>query len=217
MIKYLVIDFDGTLVNTLPLTSEAVRRFLKYKGYTNLPTDEQVLEVMSLVGNEIIEHFMYPNKINMDEYSEVYAREVESLALEGKPFPNVRETLKTLKENGIGLYILSNKADETVRKYALTIFGEGVFDDYQGVIEGIEPKPAPYMINNLYKKYNLNPDEGLLVGDSEVDLETAINGKIRSCIMSYGYADKEKMKKLPKPDYVLDDFAKLIDIINEDK
>ena len=214
MIKYLVIDFDGTLVNTLPLTSEATRRFLKYKGYTKLPTDEDVLKVMSLVGNEICEYFMYPDKINMDEYNEVYAKEIESLALQGKPFPNVKETLKKLKEAGIGLYILSNKADETVRKYALTIFGEGVFDDYQGVIEGIEPKPAPYMINALYKKYNLDPKEGLLVGDSEVDLQTAINGNIRSCIMSYGYAKKEEMDKLPKPDYVLDDFAKLIDIVN---
>ena len=32
MIKFIIFDFDGTLVNTLPLTSEAVRRFLKYKN-----------------------------------------------------------------------------------------------------------------------------------------------------------------------------------------
>ena len=63
-------------------------------------------------------------------------------------------------------------------------------------------------------KNQLNKEEGLFVGDSEIDLETAINCHMKSVIMSYGYADKEKMKKLPKPDYLLSDFKDILKIIN---
>ena len=63
-------------------------------------------------------------------------------------------------------------------------------------------------------KNQLNKEEGLFVGDSEIDLETAINCHMKSVIMSYGYADTKKMKKLPKPDYLLSDFKDILKIIN---
>lgn len=214
MIKFIIFDFDGTLVNTLPLTSEAVRRFLKYKNINKTITDEDVLKVMSLVGNEICQHFMYPEIINMDEYNDVYKKEIELLAAQGKPFPNVISTLKTLKQKGIKLYILSNKNDETVKRYTSIIFGDDIFIDSQGVIDNIPPKPSPDLVEYFLNKNKLNKEEGLFVGDSEIDLETAINCHMKSVIMSYGYADKEKMKKLPQPDYLLSDFKDILKIIN---
>ena len=214
MIKFIIFDFDGTLVNTLPLTSEAVRRFLKYKNINKTITDEDVLKVMSLVGNEICQHFMYPEIINMDEYNDVYKKEIELLASQGKPFPNVISTLKTLKQKGIKLYILSNKNDETVKRYTSIIFGNDIFIDSQGVVDNIPPKPSPDLVEYFLNKNQLNKEEGLFIGDSEIDLETAINCHMKSVIMSYGYADKEKMKKLPKPDYLLSDFKDIVKIIN---
>ena len=43
---------------------------------------------------------------------------------------------------------------------------------------------------------------------------TAINCHMKSVIMSYGYADTKKMKKLSKPDYLLSDFKDILKIIN---
>ena len=65
-----------------------------------------------------------------------------------------------------------------------------------------------FILNSL----NLDPKDGIYVGDSDVDTYTARNIGMPSIILSYGYGDKKLISE-SKPDYYIDDFRDIIKLI----
>ena len=82
----------------------------------------------------------------------------------------------------------------------------------QGQDKNYPPKPDVTLLRKILNSLNLDPKDGIYVGDSDVDTYTARNIGMPSIILSYGYGDKKLISE-SKPDYYIDDFRDIIKLI----
>ena len=141
-----IFDLDGTLLNTLEDLADAVNVALKENG---MPP-RTVEEVRQFVGNgivKLIERAVPQGRENpafdstLQDFKKYYGQHCNDKT---KPYPGILETLNRLKERGVSMAIVSNKADFAVKELNPLYF-EGVIVVALGENEevGGRKKPAP--------------------------------------------------------------------------
>lgn len=211
MEKFCIFDLDGTLIDTLEGIKEALNETLKE---LNIPINYSKDEVKTFIGGGVKRLFLLALK-------RPYKEEELKLMLENyhkyqfisKPFPNVIDTLEHLKNNGIKLFIFSNKPNQLLIELIDYVFPKDLFIEVKGSSDEFKNKPDPEYINYLIKKYDLNINDGFYVGDSEYDYLTAINSSLKSIIYLHGYGDYKKIKNEKNIYKFISDFKELEDII----
>ena len=187
-----IFDLDGTLLYTLDDLTASVNHTMRE---FNLPEHTKD-EVRLMVGNgirKLIESAI-PQGTNNPEYEKIYAGFM-SYYLEHsmdttQPYPGITDMLKTLKERGKKLAVVSNKYCEATEALCRTFFNE-----YIGVAigesENIRKKPAPDTVLEAMKRLDADKATTVYVGDSEVDIETARNCGIPCISVLWGFRDKD--------------------------
>ena len=194
MIKALVWDLDGTLLNTIDDLAGSVNFALtKY----NLPT-KTVSEVKKAVGNgvnKLIERCIQNGQANINfvqilqAFKEHYS---QNSAVKTAPYPQINETLKELKTRGFKLAVVSNKFESAVKELCQKYF-PNTFDVIIGETPQIKRKPAPDMLFAALKKLQVQAEEIYFIGDSEVDVQTARNAQIKCLSALWGFRDKQTL------------------------
>lgn len=110
------------------------------------------------------------------------------------PFEGIPEALRALREAGIRTAVVSNKPDEATRKLAAETF-PGLFDLAVGEHAGVRRKPAPDMTLTALRQLGVQPEEAVYIGDTEIDIETAANAKLRCVAVSWGFRSAAYLKE----------------------
>lgn len=215
MIKGIIFDLDGTLLNTLEDLKNAVNYALVRKGKE--PID--LLTTKSYIGNGIKRLITLALnetdecKINdaLKDFKEYYANHI----LDNTTcYNDVIETLSYLKENKIKIAIVSNKY-----QHGLNILCNHFFKDFTNIFigdDGITPlKPNVEMVNKALNELNLTNNQCLYIGDSKVDILTAKNTNIKNVSVTYGYQDVEVLKQYEN-DYLIDNIKEIINILKKE-
>lgn len=192
MIKAIVWDLDGTLLNTIDDLANSVNFALsKY----NLP-NKTVAEVKKAVGNgvnKLIARCLEGGRNNphftqvLESFKEHYSK---NSAVKTAPYPEIRETLKELKTRGYKLAVVSNKFESAVAELCQKYF-PNIFDVIIGETPQIKRKPAPDMLFAALKLLQTQPQEIYFIGDSEVDVQTAQNAEIKCLSALWGFRSKD--------------------------
>ncbi len=106
------------------------------------------------------------------------------------PYPGVNDLMIKLKNEGIRIGIISNKADPAVREL-VPVYFDGLVDIARGELPGVPKKPAPDGVLRMMDEFGAKPEETVYVGDSDVDLATAVNSGIDHVIVTWGFRDRE--------------------------
>jgi HAD superfamily hydrolase (TIGR01509 family) len=88
------------------------------------------------------------------------------------------QTLEKLKEKGILRVINTNRT--TSMKYIMERFNLSPY--FEMVVTALDvknPKPHPESIEKILREFNLNKEEAIFVGDSDVDQQTAESSGVR--------------------------------------
>jgi phosphoglycolate phosphatase len=120
-------------------------------------------------------------------------------------YPGVREGLELLKEHPMA--VLTNKP---VRFSQSILDGLGIAHYFRYVYGGnsfATKKPNPQGMNVLLRDFGTSPREAMIVGDSEVDVQTARNAGTWSCGVTYGLGAEGL--RLDPPDLLLDSLTEL--------
>lgn len=178
-IRSFIWDFDGTLFDTYPLIIENLRLALQEYGYDCDPTEAMRL----MLDNIGAARNYYADKYGLDpeQLLEAYNRHHQKAIahLRAKPIDGVQEVLEHIRATGRQSYIFSHrKYAETVaflKKYGL----DGYFQEIIGQDTAhFAWKPAPDAVLYLMEKYNMKPEETVMVGDRDCDLGSARNAGI---------------------------------------
>lgn len=192
MIKGIIFDMDGTIVNTLDDIWVAVNYALKQK---NLPT-KTLNEIRLAVGNgakkliERVTPLSYTDQERYEIFSLYQNYYDEHHDVYTGPYEGILELLKSLKEKGYKLGVVSNKVEHLVSELNIKMF-EGYFDAAIGETKGVPIKPAPDMVYRALSIMELNKEEVLFVGDSDTDIITARNASIYSVGVTWGFRDED--------------------------
>lgn len=187
-----IFDMDGTLLDTLEDMLDSVNVTMDQVGCPHRTLDE----VRAFVGNgaaKLIERCMpdgaadarYPAAL--DFYRSYYNDHAQ---IKTAPYPGIPELLKSLKEEGIGLAVVSNKPDEAVRLLTERYF-PGLFSAAIGNRPGCAVKPAPDTVFEALRLLGGDAAEAVYIGDSDVDIATACNAGMSCVSVTWGFRSPE--------------------------
>ena len=201
--KTLIFDLDGTILDTLQDLKNAVNHAL---NFYNLP--EKDLEfVRKAIGNgtTVLIQRCTPSCLSGEERNKVF-NTFKSYYLEHyvdctKPYEGIKEMLTKLKGK-VTLAVVSNKDNDLTNKIINKEY-HGLFDIIQGSYLDHPKKPDPYLINKIIKENNLDRDNCLYIGDTNIDKESATNAGLPYLLVNYGYRTKEELEKMCPNDTTL--------------
>lgn len=198
--KGLLFDLDGTLVDTLEDIRAALNHVLGM-CYAR-PIDEA--ECRAVVGHGLRKALRdalwysgsaYPQDEFEILYSELVRFYGDHACVHSKVYDGIPSLLSTARDRGLKLGVLSNKADPLVQEIVSTLFPAGTFDFVHGLVEGEKPKPENNAIQGFIGLCNGQEGDVTIIGDSEVDWQTALRAGCRYIVVSYGYRTREELSK----------------------
>jgi phosphoglycolate phosphatase len=206
-VRILIFDLDGTLIDSELDLVLSVNATLKHMGHAELPQDL----VRSYIGRgaaALIRSSLGPSVTDQqaEEGHEFFLSYYRRHMLDNTvTYPGVREALNRLASYSMA--VLTNKP---VRFSERILEGLGIANHFQFVFGGNsfeKKKPDPMGVELLLRNFSAQPQEAMMVGDSDVDVQTARNSGIYSCGVSYGLGF-DGMRAHP-PDVMLDSLAEL--------
>ena len=211
MIRAIIFDLDGTIVDAYPGLHESLNEMLRL---LHLPeVDIQTVKrrvglgVLNLMEQSVPSHLV-------QRALELFRASYERTHIHGTSvLPDVVDTLRALVKRGILLAVASNKPPDFTRN----ILRHFDLNDYFKICAGPEgeilAKPHPSMLDSVMQKFQAAPAETLYVGDMSIDAETARNSGVRVALIATGGHALEELKK-SSPDYLLNRFSDLIGIVD---
>lgn len=213
MMKAIIFDLDGTLLDTLEDLKNAVNAALEHYKMPRRSLDE----VRSFVGNGLRNLMIraVPDGEENPKFEEALSFLKDYYAVHCKdntgPYPGIMEMLDELKERGITMAIVSNKIDSAVKELDKEYFN-GYMSAAIGEMEGMARKPAPDTVLKALEECDLKPEDAIYVGDSDVDIATAKNTGIPCISVSWGFRDTAFLKEHGATQ-IIDNPAELLELV----
>jgi phosphoglycolate phosphatase len=194
--KAVVFDLDGTLLNTLSDLCDSVNHVMRSFSFP-----EQTLEqTKSKIGDGIkmlIERSV-PGGSENPFFEEAFLKFKDYYTahsnIKTAPFDGILELIDELKSRKIHLAVVSNKNDAAVKLLCKEYFGD-VFEAVIGETPQGRRTPAPDSVFAAIDLMGLDKSDCVYVGDSQVDVATAKNAGIDLIAVTWGFRDKEILKK----------------------
>ncbi len=193
MIKTVIFDLDGTLLNTLEDLKEATNFALSKYNY---PT-RTLEEVRCFVGNgvrKLIERAVPENCQNVEECLSVFKKNYSEIMYNHTaPYDGILKILSNLKSDGIKIGVVSNKFDSAVKELCKKYFAD-LIDIAIGQADDVPKKPAPDGVFKAMRELGADKSSTVYVGDSDVDVATAKNANLPCIGVTWGFRDREYLK-----------------------
>ena len=191
-----VFDLDGTLLDTLADIAGAVNRALASLGLPPHPVDAY----RHFVGEGIVvlAQRVLPN--NRQGEADVKAclsaitREYgNGLLVKTRPYAGIPELLDALGRKKILCAIVSNKPHDLTLRSVDALFKGVRFGAVLGERKGVAPKPDPALTFKAASLLGTAPAQCLYVGDSGIDMQTAVAAGMYPVGALWGFRDKEEL------------------------
>ncbi len=212
--EMILIDVDGTLVDSVPDLAYCVDEMMKQLGLPERGEDA----VRHWVGNgvERLVKRALLNQLDGEPDQDLYEKALpvfralyaQNTSKRSHLYDGVKEGLKYMKNQGYRLGCVTNKAGE----FTLPILRDlGVEDYFEVIICGDDTprkKPDPLPLLTAAERMLVKPENALMLGDSQSDVKAARAAGFQVVCMSYGYNHGEDIRSFG-PDAVIDSFTEL--------
>ncbi len=209
-IKLVILDLDGTLIDSLDDLTAAINHMLgQYGSARLLPAEVRKLvgqgsrvlveKVLALVGETDVEQGLH----YFLTYSSAHIADKTGL------YPGVRVTLDRLVAAGMQLAILSNKNVALCRQVLEALEVDEYFAAVFGVDSFPQRKPSPAPVLQLMDQLATPAERTVMVGDSINDIAAGRGAGVITIGCTYGYGE---LAELAEADYRVDAFAELLEL-----
>lgn len=196
MFQTVIFDLDGTILNTLEDLAAAGNWICRKRGWP----EHTVEGYRQLVGTGMRNLLRLLDPMGdsdpqldeaLAEYMDYYGQHsLEKTA----PYPGIPALLAELKRRGVKLAVYSNKGDRFCAEIVEHFF-PGVFNVIRGKVDGVPVKPDPEGLKIVMDALGAEKETTLYVGDSNVDMETARNGGLVSCGVTWGFRGRQELQE----------------------
>ena len=212
----ILFDLDGTIVNTAPDLMAAHNHVMKKFGHA----EKKLSEIKSLAGRgawvmmqksfkEEIKDEKIKNEMTK-EFIDFYAKNIDR---DSKPINGVLEFLEWAKNKKISMAVCTNKQE----RLAIDLLKKLDMSKYFEYIAGADTfefnKPDPRHLTNVVEIIGGDLKKTIMVGDSEVDANSAHNAKLPFVLVKDGYTEKNENEI--KHDELISDFIGFEKIIEK--
>ena len=209
MEKIMIFDFDGTLADTTEVIVQVMQASIREM---ELParSDE---ECASTIGLRLIDvpSVLFPeHNADKELFASTYRRlapgfyKTASITL----YPKVLETLVELKRRGVILTIASSRSKTSLEELVERLGLSPLISCIIGAEDVNEGKPSPEAVYRILDKFAFKPEDAIVVGDTEFDIQMGKRAGAMTCGITHGIGNRER---LIEADRVIDEFDFLLE------
>lgn len=207
MIKAILFDLDGTLVDTTEFIYQAYEYVLSLHGFEVIKRN-RLAPYIGRSLQSIYQEIAPEGNVHllMETHTNFQAKNFHLV----KSFPSISEIIDKLKRLGFKLGIVTSRyknAHQTLEAAGI----QNTFDVIITADDVTRSKPDPQGIFLALKSLKLKPNQALFVGDAKADIEMGKNAEVKTVAVTYGFGGKDI--KNSNPDYVIDDIGKLLEVL----
>lgn len=198
MIKLIIFDLDGTLLNTLEDLADSANYILQQHHYPTHPVEAY----RYFVGNgipKLIERILPEDKKRGSEYDLCLKEFLEyyqkHMADKTHPYKGITEVLEHFQSRGIKLAVATNKVHTAVAPLMSDYFPTIRFDVMMGQRSGVPVKPDPQIVYDIMKEAGCGAQDTFYAGDTAVDVQTAHNAGLRVIGLLWGYRPRKELEE----------------------
>jgi phosphoglycolate phosphatase len=213
-VRALIFDLDGTLIDSKCDLIHSVNAMLLEMGRQKL--DEEtisgyighgapLLVSRALGGNAKEEELRRALQFFLAYYEE---HKLDTTCA----YPGVAETMAELGRKQLPMAVLTNKP---VRISVRILEALGLVNHFRAIYGGNSfqtKKPDPFGANKILEQFGAAPSETMVVGDSEVDVQTARNASAMAATVNYGFGVHDRARH--PADIYLDKIGDLLPLVD---
>lgn len=213
-VKGILLDLDGTIVDSKEAYVEAFKAALSAIGRKNIDVEkateiprrlEQNLPIDDLVGKANVQRFL-------EAYLKTY---YETTVRKGKLMPHTAETLSILsKKAKLALITMRHVSKGTIIR-ELEKFGIAKY--FQSVVTALNthhPKPSPEAFKKCAETLGVKINECIVVGDSVADIRAGREAGAKTVAVLSGIFSREELER-ENPDFVIENIGQLLKILKQ--
>lgn len=210
-IKHICFDLDGTLINS---AGTIYKSTLKTFDDLNIAYQLSENEFNKMIGMHFVDIFQYfkidvPDfEIFISHYKKVYFDFIDESVF----YFGVEEILEFLKSSSLKISLLTTKAQDQTERILEHFNITKNFDFIMGRTNGIPHKPDPTPFFMICNDLKVNPENSLMIGDTELDILCGKNANAKTAAVTYGYRTIERLKEF-SPDYLINDLTEIKSIL----
>ena len=206
MIRNIIFDWSGTLVDDLPAVLKASNFVLTQAGRPEMSLEEFRAEFSLPFTNFYDRHTPHVPLPQLEDWFHTSFRQAQDSVCE---LPHAREFLEFCRAKKLRTFLLSTVHSEHFAAQC-RVTGFDVFFDklYTDVFDKRKK------IHEILAENHLKPDETLFIGDMQHDIETAQHGGIHSCAVLTGYNTLEQLRQA-KPDLIVEHLGELRRVLQQ--
>jgi len=220
MPRLVLVDLDGTLVDTVPDLARCVDEML---ATLNLPQRGEA-RVREWVGNGVERLVKRALTATQDgepetalferalpEFLTLYARHTSERS---RPYDGAETLLGFFRKRGVPLVCITNKPGRYTEKLLADLHLLECFDLVLSGDSLERKKPDPLPVLHAAERFGVPPGESLLIGDSKNDVAAARAAGAHIVCVSYGYNHGEDIRAA-EPDAVIDSLSELPGLLGD--
>ncbi|MDF2867258.1 MAG: family hydrolase [Gammaproteobacteria bacterium] len=190
--QLLIFDWDGTLVDSSSAIIECVQKTAAELSLP-IPSYQRVKEMIGL-GLTQGYQLLFPEAADKFELFKQHYQYRSLLAISYKEilFPGVRELLTDLKQQGYILAVATGKSRMSLNAALHELQLDHLFAATRTVDEAFS-KPHPQMVMDILQELLIAPQQALLIGDTEYDMQLAKNSGIDVVAVGCGVDEVERL------------------------
>lgn len=204
MLRALLFDLDGTLIDTAPEIADALNRTLGWLGHA--PAEPAQVRAWIGDGARALVGKALAGPVSDEVWARFHREYFDCCGTSSQLYPGTRELLERLHVQGVKMAVLTNKEHAFAHKL-LTL--HGITTSFDLLIGGDSlpfKKPDPRVVAHALEALGVTADETVLLGDSVTDVRTARATGLRSWIVRHGYPGGEFSGETA-PDAFIDSFV----------
>lgn len=175
--KNYIWDFDGTLFDTYPAMVDGAWQALKDFG---ISMDKK--EIYFKMKKYSTSYLINESNLNAREFNELFHRYEKESTEVSRPFPETKQVLEMLKDNGGRHFILTHRLTEStwglLKEHRLA----HLIEEVVGIDQDFPRKPDPASLNYLIDTFHLERTDTMMIGDRRLDIEAGKNAGVATCL-----------------------------------
>jgi phosphoglycolate phosphatase len=212
---FLLFDLDGTLIDSKADLAGSINLMLADLGRPAL--DESIVGGFVGDGVRVLvrrcltathpQHEPPDEELHAKGVALMHSHYANEMFRTTKLYPGVEETLSALAETPKAVV-----TSKEVRFTRIILDHFNIARHFAAIVGGDTTparKPDPRPVLEALRLLNAGPDEAVMIGDSENDIEAGRRAETRTCGVTFGFRTADQLR-LTNPDFLIDDFKQLI-------
>lgn len=194
MITTCIFDLDGTIVDSLEDLADTTNLLLEKYQYSKHSMHSYRKFVGEGIDRLLQKAFGTEDKAFLQTIRKEFDILYQTKCLDKtKPYLGIIALLTKLQQQGIKMAVVTNKAQEIAEFMVEQIFPT-MFLYVYGNSDAYPRKPNPFIVNKVIVELHSNKEECIFIGDSDIDIITGKNAKIKTIGVAWGFRGEAELR-----------------------